>query len=104
MSLAEPNVDFVDCSEYKNDLDVISRFPFKLKIDPHPLDNDFSYVRTYPENNQSIREIYIYHESVVPPSFVCLHNLRDLQVDGTPFHKSSFLRSVAHTQHGKSLF
>lgn len=93
LSDAAPTTSIVNCDEYVNDFDVIQRFPFSVIVDPEePFQSLFtSTVITYPNDNQSIQELTIREQDVVPPSFVCLRNLRELTVADTPFYQSSFV-------------
>ena len=104
LSDATPITSVVNCDEYANDFDVIHRFPFSVIVDPEdPFQSLFtSTVVTYPNDSQSIQELNIREQDVVPPSFVCLRNLRELTVVNTPFYQSLLLFSCFRSRQCKS--
>ena len=80
----------VDCSQFKNDHDIIRQFPFPVQFVPaHHIGSESTV--TMDENQTFVQHIHLDGEQMVPPSVFCLSKLRRLYVDGTPFADGSLL-------------
>ena len=88
MLYTETTSQFLDCSKFKRDLDVIRSFSFVVQMNPLIKTN-----KTYAimNSNSQIEELNIFHEVQLPIDVFCLVSLHALQVNGTPFvHKNEF--------------
>ena len=88
MLYTETTSQFLDCSKFKRDLDVIRSFSFVVQMNPLIKTN-----KTYAimNSNSQIEELNIFHEVQLPIDVFCLVSLHTLQVNGTPFvHKNEF--------------
>jgi hypothetical protein len=77
----------LNCSQFKDDYDILDQLPFSIVIDPDEDDYSNNTVFTY-KNDTSVKEISIRNQDFFPPSVLCLSKLKELTIESTPFPAS----------------
>ena len=81
----------LDCSQFKDDFDVLRHLHFPVVILPEAeinLEKSSVYLNN---DGTTVRQIIIRHEKVVPLNVFCFSNLSLLYVQATPFADSNVL-------------
>ena len=91
MLYTETTSQFLDCSKFKRDLDVIRSFSFVVQMNPLIKTNKIYAIMN---SSSQIEELNIFHEVQLPIDVFCLVSLHTLQVNGTPFVHKKKMNSV----------
>jgi hypothetical protein len=80
----------IDCSQFRDDLDVLNQLPFSLEMNPRGWYDEMNSSASMHKNENFVRDIDIHNEEAVPPSIVCLSKLERLTIRGTPLPDGQF--------------
>jgi len=102
-SEVQNNVSELDCSQFRDDLDVLRQLPFLLVINPATSDDYKNSTATMNEEETFVKSIAVRYEKTVPSSIYCLSNLDTLHIETTPFENGIVPDALANFKTLKTL-
>lgn len=79
----------MNCSQFKDDFDVLRQFPYPIRVNPG--DDDFGLsIAQLNKDNKTIRMLWLKSGQTLPSSVFCFSNFTDLILEGVYLKDGNF--------------